>query len=276
MNAVLPTLDFAIATHRPEGIERVARMLLSPTEGIRYVVSWQNHGDAPIPEAIAGRGDVEVHRFDRSGLSRNRNNALQYCRGDIIVSTDDDLIYYPDGIRQLRTAFQQQPDLDFATFRSVHANTDKFPPHQVDLKGRLPKNYYVASFEIAFRRSTAGNLRFADEFGLGSPMFHCGDDEIFLLTAMRAGYRCRFLPITVCAHPNVSTGYLSRFTPQILMGLGATIRLIYPLSFALRIPIKARRVSKNGQASFCSALRWLTVGAWRAPAISEIMRRCNP
>lgn len=276
MNAALPTFDFAIATHRPEGIERVSSMLLPPTEGVRYVVSWQNHGDAPVPEDIALRDDVEVHRFEERGLSKNRNNALKYCKGDIIVSTDDDLIYYPEGLRQLRIAFQQQSDLDFATFRSDHGNMDKFPSEQVDLKGRLPKKYYAASFEIAFRRSTAGNLRFADEFGLGSPMFHCGDDEIFLLTAMRAGYRCRFLPITVCAHPHASTGYLERFTPEILMGLGATIRLIYPCSAALRIPIKARRVSKNGQASFWSALKWLSAGAWRAPEISDIMRRCNP
>ncbi len=272
----MPSLDFAIATHRPEGIERVARMLLPAADGVRYIVSWQNHEDAPIPEAIACRSDVEVHRYEERGLSKNRNNALRFCRGDIIISTDDDLIYYPDGVRQLRLAFQQQPDLDFATFRSDHANMSKFPAQQVDLRGRLPKNYYVASFEIALRRSTAGNLRFAEEFGLGSPMFHCGDDEIFLLTAMRAGYRCRFLPITVCAHPNVSTGYLASYSPQILMGFGATIKLLNPRSYVLRIPLKARRVANNGQASFWSALKWLATGAWRAPRLSEIMRRCNP
>lgn len=277
MNAELPTLDLAVATYRPDGLERVCQMLLPPVEGIRYVVSWQAHGDAPIPEAIARRSDVEVHRFEfGGGSSVNRNNAMSFCRGDIILQCDHDLIHFPEGLEKLRRAFMEQPDIDVATLRSEHGDMDRFPAGQVTLKGRLPKNYFVSTFEIAVRRSTAGYLRFVEEIGLGTPALNAGDDEIFLLTAMRSGLCCRFLPITVCAHPHASTGYKDRFTRGNLMGMGATIRLMYPWSSLLRLPLKAWRVCRNGQASFMSALWWLSAGALRAPRMSDILRRCNP
>lgn len=275
MNAGLPTLDMAVATHGPDGLQRLLCMLLPPIDGIRYVVSWQNHENAPVSEAIAARGDVEIHRIEGGGLAVNRNNAMRFCTADIILQCDNDLEYYPEGLEQVRRVFQQQPDLDVATLRSDHGDPARFPGRQVTLKGKLPKNYFVTSFEIALRRSSAGGLRFAEEFGLGAPELQCGEDEVFLLTAMRAGYCCRFVPITICAHPHPSTGLKSRFTSKNLMGMGATIRLLYPRSFSLRLLIKARRVSSNGQASFLSALRWLTTGALRAPSMSDILRRCN-
>ncbi len=74
----LPTLDLLVATHRPEGILRVAQMVLPPIAGVRYVVSWQNHHDAPEPEVLK-RPDVTILRFDGVGLSANRNNALANC-----------------------------------------------------------------------------------------------------------------------------------------------------------------------------------------------------
>ena len=59
------TLDLAMITHGPQGIERVATVLLPPQPGVRYVVSWQRHENAPIPTALL-RPDVEIHRFDGS------------------------------------------------------------------------------------------------------------------------------------------------------------------------------------------------------------------
>ena len=85
------TLDIAIVTHRPEGIARVAAMNLPVIDGVRYVVSWQSHEEAPVPESLV-RDDVEIHRFDGRGISLNRNHAYDHCRADIVLNADDDLI----------------------------------------------------------------------------------------------------------------------------------------------------------------------------------------
>ncbi len=53
-------LDIAICTYGADGPSRVAMMLLPPEEGVRYVVSWQEHGDAVLPEILKDRKDVAV------------------------------------------------------------------------------------------------------------------------------------------------------------------------------------------------------------------------
>lgn len=262
------TLDFAIVTHRPEGLERVARMLPPRAEGVRYIVSWQLHEGAHVPESLQ-RDDVEVHRHDVRGISSNRNNAIDHCRADIVMFADDDLIMHPDAFNDVRLAFEHHPDADVATFRSVKHGDTLYPACPVPLHQPLPHGYSVTSFEIAFRRATAGTLRCCTELGLGSPRLHGGEDEMFLLSAIKRGLRCMYFPITVCEHPHPSTGTKDGLTKGNLEAAGCVIALTYPATCQLRIPLKAARLARKGQASFFSALLHLTRGALAARGVRQ-------
>lgn len=260
------TLDLAVVTHRPEGIQRVAKMVLSPIEGVRYVVSWQAHGDAPVPDELI-RPDVEIHRFSGTGISANRNNAIDHCSGDVVLFSDDDIIYSHEGFQAVIEAFQKNPTLDVATFRSVHEDDRIFPHSETRLRRYLPPNYSVTSFEIAFRRVMSDALLCCPEFGLGSPKLHGGEDELFLMSAIRRGLDCRFFPITICEHPGASTGTKAYFTNENLQASGCLIALTQPWSAILRVPLKAWRVSRKGQASFLRALYRIGRGALMAPGV---------
>lgn len=263
----LPTLDIAICTYRPEGIGRVASMTLPRLEGVRYVVSWQSDEGAAVPDALKNRDDVIVCRFDQPGLSRNRNNAFDHCTADIIVCSDDDVTFFPDGIQALRKAFAENPDVDFATFRSVHGDMSRFPAESVRLSLPYPKGYHVSSIELSMRRSRTGALRFCPEFGLNSPRLHCGEDEMLLLSAIKRGLECRYFPITVCSHPHESTGTAMRLTDATLRASGAVIALTTPVTTALRLPLKAWRLHSSGQSGFFRALRHLFSGALSSRAV---------
>lgn len=265
-NVSLCTLDVAIATHTPEGIQRVAAMHLPEISGVTYIVSWQAHDDVPIPDILLSRPDISIHRFDRSGQSNNRNNAFDHCSSDIILCSDDDLIYTTEGLTAVRRAFTEHPDVDFATFRSIHGGSRvTYPTESVRLSLPLPKNYYAACFELAFRRCSAGRLRCHPSFGLGSKSMHGGEDELLLLTAIRRGLNCRFFPVTICSHPHLSTGTKARLSGKNLRAMGCIIALTYPISFMLRIPLKAYRVHSSRKSSLAKALWYLTAGALRAP-----------
>lgn len=260
------TLDLAMITHGPQGIERVATVLLPPQPGVRYVVSWQRHENAPIPTALL-RPDVEIHRFDGVGLSNNRNNALDHCTADVILIADDDLTYLPGAFDEILRVFRENPGLDFATFRSEKDGNPEFPQSETCLGNRLPKGYYVTSFEMALRRSSAGNLRMCPELGLGAPRYQGGEDEMMLHTAIKRGLDCRFFPLTICRHPHPSTGTKLTVTDGNLRGSGAVIALMNPWSAPLRVPLKAWRTARAGKTSFIRALRHITAGALGAPAL---------
>ncbi|MDE6536411.1 MAG: glycosyltransferase family 2 protein [Muribaculaceae bacterium] len=261
MNGELPSLDLAVVTHKPDGIERVAKMVLPPAEGVRYVVSWQNHQDYPVPGSLASRTDVKIYRTDSKGISNNRNNSLDHCEAEIVLFSDDDLKYEAGDLERLRRLYKDRPELELTTLISRHGDNSRFPQEEVKLGRKLPKNYSVASFEIAFRRDKVMKLRCCPELGIGSEKFHSGEDEAFLLSAIRRGIDCRFIPIKICEHPNESTGTKTSLTEGNLLGFGSIIALQYPYSATLRVPLKAWRLWRGGRAPLWKAFKFVARGA---------------
>ena len=253
------TLDVAISTYRPEGIKRVEKMLLPPKEGVRYIVSWQEHLDQPIPKSLNDREDVEIHRLDKKGLSNNRNNSISHCKSDLVLIADDDLIYEPDFSEKIIKSFEGNPATDLGIFEVKFSTPKKYPEEECRLSLPFPKYYYCSSVEIAFRRERIGTIRFWNKMGLGNTCLQCGEDELFLITALKKGLNCRFINKTIASHPSPTTG--DKFTDGILRGQGFIIRKIYPISFILRLPLKAYRISKGKKGYFYKSLFQLSKGA---------------
>lgn len=258
------TLDYVIATHKPTGIESVAAMNLPRLDGVRYIVSWQDYGHADIPASLM-REDVEILLFDGTGVSANRNNGIDHATADIVAFADDDNILYPDGIRALMRRYEEHPDDEFVTFVCLTPLSRTLPHEAVELHLPLPKNYCTGTWELSFRRSAG--LRFCPAMGFGAPLFDCGEDEALLLTALHRGLRCRFIPVTVAAHPHISTGAKRGLTAGQLRSSGAIIAMSNPYTAFLRIPLKALRLARAGQAPFFKALRYCAEGVLRTPAL---------
>ena len=256
------SLDVAISTYRPEGIKRVEKMLspLSPQEGVKYIVSWQEHANAPIPESLLSRDDVEIHRLDIKGLSNNRNNAMDHCHGDIVLIADDDLEYHRDFAKKIIESFEDDPALDLATFKIDYLNKKIYPDSTYVLECPFPKNYYVSSVEIAFRRKSLKGLHFWNKMGLGNSLLACGEDELFVISAIKKNFNCQFVNKEIGSHSEESTG--DGISPGVLRGQGFIIRIIYPFSFPIRVLLKSYRLHKKNKGGFLSNLKHLSKGAW--------------
>lgn len=266
------TLDLALVTHRPEGIVKVADMNLPFVDGVNYIVSWQDHRDAPVPQALI-RDDVKIYRFNQTGQSLNRNNAIDHCTSDLILNSDDDLVYSEEGLKAVIEAFEQNPDVDVSTFIAEMPWEPIYPPAACRLGEPLPKDYWVATFNIAFRRASVGNLRFHPEFGLGSRYLHGAEDELFLLSAIRRNLHCHFFPVVICVHPELSTGTKKGLTPANLRATGCYVAIAYPKSYLLRFLIKAWRLRRHKQSGFFWSIKHMIAGARKAPDILKGDRR---
>ncbi len=224
------TLEVQISTYGRDGLERVGRMALPRMDGVRYFVSFQNPDCEPytVPESLAHRTDVEISEHRSRGLSANRNHALSRGNSDIILIADDDLSYNPQGLQAVIDAFETHPWLDFATFKYSGADAKTYPTESFDLSQREPKGYYVSSIEMALRReSILADMRFNENFGVGTPRFGACEDSIFLLNLQRNNnLRGRFFPIVITQHCGPSTGR-RRATPSVLRAQGAWLRLRY-------------------------------------------------
>lgn len=262
------TLDLALITYGADGIDRVARMYLPKQEGVRYIISWQKSDNIDAPRELAERDDVIICRTDTRGAAINRNNAIDRCTADIILFADDDIIYTDQSMPTVIRTFEQNPDLDLACFKAIHPANPKFPDNECKLHVKLPKGYWVASFQMAMRRESLGNLRCHPAFGAGAPYFEGADDSLFLLAAIRRGLECRYFPTTICEHPQLSTGTLANQSSKSLRAQGCYIALNYGLlESLLRVPLKAWRVWRARQSSLPRALWYLSEGAFKAPGV---------
>jgi len=239
-----PRLDVTVSTWQPEGIKRVAAMHLPEVDGVRYVVSWQNHENSPIPTELM-RGDIKIVRFGGSGLAANRNNAIKYSSAPIVLIADDDLKYTSEQLQAVINTFDQYKNVDLATFR-YNGDNKHYPDESCPIRRDLPKGFSISAIEIAMRRNCFEKIKFDVRFGLGAERLRLGEDDKLLLDAVRANLNCRYFPITIATHHGPTTGYRPISDAGTVQASGCLIRGWYPLSWPLRIPLKAWRMWKSG------------------------------
>ncbi len=245
------------------GIDNVVDLILPPQPGIGYVVSWQHstadgHRDVPAPLL---RDDIQVFHLEGRGLSRNRNNCLRHASADVCLIGDDDCRYTVSGLQAVMDTFASHPDTDLATFVMQNPYCTKpYPTSAIDLRQR-PRGYYPTSFEIAFRlQSVRGCLQFNEHFGLGAPLFHCCEEEIFVHDALSLGLRCHFYPITIVEHDHPTTDAARATTAGVLMGKGAYLYIGYRSKMLLYPWPIAWRLHKQHGVSLGYGLRYLYWG----------------
>lgn len=253
------TLDVLISTCGSNGIERVAQMQLPQVDGVAYIVSWQLTDDeinTEVPQALA-RQDLTVHKMNGRGLSRNRNNAINLSTADICLIADDDLDYSESQLMAVRTTFQENQQLDIATFQFSGSNKT-YPDHQFNLR-QPPKGYYVSSVEIAFRRKVIGDLRFNEWFGLGAPVLHSGEEGVFIHQALCRGLNCLFFPTTITHHHGDTTGERT-LTSGVLKAQGAYLSITNSSTALIRLLLFAWRNWRQGRTKLFPAMSHLVKG----------------
>lgn len=244
-------------------IKNVCNVLREEKCNVKYLISWQNTSDnlkCEIPQELR-RDDVRIITIKGKGLSKNRNNAIKNATGDICLIADDDISYENDAFDKILELFERNPDLDIATFRiKSQEQSKKYPSTSFPLN-RSPRFYYVCSIEIAFRRSAIQEtLWFNELLGLGAPVAQSGEENLFIINALKLNLNCRYFPLSIVYHDGPTTSENRAANPGTIIGRGVLIRATYPHSYELRYLINAYRISKQNGIKFLNAYKLLRKG----------------
>jgi len=260
----MPSLQILIATYGESGLERLSRMDLPPIDGVEYLVSCQYPKTLPnIPSSLI-RNDLKIHFSKTIGLSKNRNILLRLATAELCMIADDDICFIESGVQSVREIFNNNPTLDVASFRYTdeYGNTEKrYPEVSFDLK-QPAKGFFISSIELAFRLNPVkqSQILFNENFGVGSTLYACGEEELWLHDLLNAGLNGRYFPITIAIHHGATTGVRRMGDPAVLRAQGAVIIRLYPITSFLRILLKAWRSSRSTKAGFLFCLRYLMQG----------------
>ncbi len=195
----MKTLDVLVCTFN-KGIVRVGELLREPTEGVQYIVSYQYNDDRYldlVPDVLRERDDVVLFEHKGEGLSANRNLALEKSKSDLYMFADDDERFTDQSFQTIFDTFEAHPDLDVAFFTAT-TYTGKplkdYPDEEFDLDG-MPEAYDISTIEMVCRSHVKNKVRFDERFGLGAQFLTCGEEEIWMYDAVKAGLSMRFFPL---------------------------------------------------------------------------------
>jgi len=153
---------------------------------------------------------VKVINSLEKGLSKSRNLALDNATANWCLIADDDLVYVKDfekivceGITHYSKSgvivFQAQLN-DIALLRSYPKMSKQNLSEQ--------EIFHVASFEMLVNRCLVQKkVGFHTAFGLGSGIFNCGEEQVFMNTIKKhLKLSISFYQKTIVTHPQNHTG----------------------------------------------------------------------
>ncbi len=196
------TLDILVCTIN-KGIVRIEEFLKPPQDKVRYIISYQYTEERYldlIPENLKNRHDVTLYLYKGQGLSANRNLALEKATSDLVMYADDDERLCEETFSVIFDTFEKHPEIDVAFFKAS-TYTGKplkdYPEEEFDIT-QLPEDYSISTIEMVCRREKVqGKIRFDERFGLGTQFLTCGEEDIWMEDAIRAGLKMRYFPIKI-------------------------------------------------------------------------------
>ena len=160
--------------------------------------------------------NIRVYSFIEKGVGLSRNNALLRADGDIVLFSDEDIVYNEGYAKAVLDAFEANPDIDMIFFNFDVAEDRQ--TYHIEKKGRI-RSYNCGrypTYSLAVRREVLHKkgITFSLLFG-GGAKYSNGEDSLFIKQCIKSGMKALALPITLgCEVPRPSawfTGYTDKF-----------------------------------------------------------------
>ncbi|MBE7037958.1 MAG: glycosyltransferase [Ruminococcaceae bacterium] len=201
---------------------------------------------------------------NQRGLSKNRNTALIYAKGDICVIADDDVEYFDDYEQKIVSAFEALPDADIIMFNlsSKNGNSERAMKEYSKIKkvGKLSR-CGTASYRIAFKLSSVqkANIWFSPIFSTGSK-YYCGEDAMWINDAIKKGLKVYTYPEYIASIDYGNSTWYDGLLEKHYFTKGAYIKALYGKLCICYIPYYLIRASKRSKLSFTERLKWILNG----------------
>lgn len=176
-----------------------------------------NQGEENSYQEYEYRGNhIRGYSFAERGVGLSRNNALLRGRADILLFSDEDIVYEEGYAGKVLKAFQERPKADMLLF-NVEVDAQRATYH-IEKEHRVrfynSGRYPTYSFAIRREKLHKANITFSLLFGGGAP-YSNGEDSLFLLDCLKKGLKVYALPINLGREqPRPSTwfkGYTEKF-----------------------------------------------------------------
>lgn len=160
--------------------------------------------------------EIRCYSFQEKGVGLSRNNALLRADKDILLFSDEDIVYEDGYAERVLAEFEKHPEADMLLFNmqvgEERATYHTHSFHRVHIwnAGRYP----TYSFAVRREKLHASRIAFSLLFG-GGAKYSNGEDSLFLKDCLKYGLRVYAVPVNIGKEtPRESTwfhGYHEKF-----------------------------------------------------------------
>ena len=181
---------------------------------------------------------IKIYCMNEKGVGLSRNNALLRADGDIVLFSDEDIVYNEGYAKAVLDAFEANPDIDMIFFNFDVAEDRQ--TYHIEKKGRI-RSYNCGrypTYSLAVRREVLHKkgITFSLLFG-GGAKYSNGEDSLFIKQCIKSGMKALALPVTLGREVPRPSTWFNGYTDKFFFDRGVLYRALYgkmAKPFALR------------------------------------------
>jgi len=184
--------------------------------------------------------------FKERGVGLSRNNALLRATADIVLFSDEDIVYEDGYAKKVLKAFEKHPMADILLFNmDVAENRATYHTEtETRVKWYNCGRYPTYSFAIRREKLHRYNITFSLLFG-GGAKYSNGEDSIFIRDCLKKGMKAVAVPVTIGKEVPRPSTWFDGYTEKFFFDRGVLYQYLYgkmALPFAVRFLVKHRNM----------------------------------
>lgn len=171
---------------------------------------------------------VRVLSMKKRGVGISRNAAIENSVGDILLFSDQDIVYEKGYEEAIVNEFENNPEAHMIVFnididksRRTYFNTERKRVHLFNC-GR----YGAVSFAVKKDVLIKSGIKFSLLFG-GGAKYSAGEDSLFIREIIKSGYKVFTAPITIGAETPTESTWFTGYNEKFFFDRGVLYHFLY-------------------------------------------------
>lgn len=229
-------------------------------------VLFANQADKTcFEEKSFGSFKAQMLTTDTRGVGLNRNLALLNAKGDILLISDDDMVYSDGYEEMIKKAFSMYPDADAFIFNINTVGADvkrRINTKYSRVRWNNALNYGAARIAVRKNSLVRDGIFFSTCFG-GGTGYSAGEDSLFICDMLKRGFKIYTSPDFIATVDQSTSTWFNGYNQKYLYDkgafYGAAFHSVAPL-LCLQDLVRHKRIYKDAELSFMQAFKLMNKG----------------
>jgi len=172
--------------------------------------------------------NVKIVSLSSRGVGINRNTAIQHATEDILLFSDQDIVYETGYAKTIEEEFAKHPEADMILFNIAVAEERKTYENKAWKRVHWYNcgRYGAVSFAIRREKLLESRVMFSQLFG-GGAKYSAGEDSLFLKDLMDRGIRVYASPVLIGREENSESTWFKGYDEKFFFDRGVLYHQLY-------------------------------------------------